>query len=379
MSETNIDPYELNSLLLNHPPEIFCKIWRETEIYDYEEIKKFAINNKNLIPVLDMSLRRVDIDCLKLGFNYESLLDRLQSFKLNSPQLKEINISNLNVKDIDTLLSIPNIKSTSNIHLDNVDHKTTHSIFERIIELYKRYDEDFIFDVSFRSKSTVCVYVVDIVYHIKYDRGTLFYDGESVDQIYCVGEKCTNILSTPPYLNQIVQELRPHTIETYGGRTSMALMRCDSIKTLKFRNLGERSNSRHVRFELFINANNEYMNIKYPDKKDVINLEHEVNMNTTSTLELKNCSVTTIIYPDIDPNEIIFSRIGRCGCIYSTITTLILPISIFTFEDIFAAYPNVKVFYYHPFPPRMSKGKDVLSSLEKKYPNIEFKQFSQNC
>jgi hypothetical protein len=374
MSGTVILSSELNSLLLHSPPEIFCKIWRETEIYDYEEIKKFAINNKNLIPLLDISLYRVDIDCEKSNLNYESLLIRMEELRCNSSQLKEINISNLNVKDIDTLLYIPNIKSVSNIHLDDVDHETTHSIFERIIELHRKCGEDFTFDVYYETDEWDAE---QIRYQIRYDHGTLFYDSVGIDY-----------LIEPSYLSQVVQQLRPHTIETYGAEITTALMVCDSIKTIKIVDVLDGLDRETVSFEAFIIANIEYMNIKHRDKKDYIDVEHDkdgymmteiemIDLGIKSTLRVENCSVTTISHPNM-PFDEDFSITEPYNYIYLTITKLLVPIKITQLPDIIEAYPNVETFYYYP-ADLFERSEEVLNNrniiiqkLIEDYPNITF-------
>jgi hypothetical protein len=198
---------------------------------------------------------------------------------------------------------------------------------------------------------------------------------------------------TISHLKQIVQKLRPHTIETYGEEEiSTSLMACDSIKTIRFIFLYVNPNEEYSRytlvFEFLLLANVKYMNIKYPDKKDVINPEYDDQgniltedhirnlMHKKPTLEHKNCSISTIIYLDIpDYEDLSVSVNGWYNHIYPTITNLIVPIDIFHLSHVINTYPNVKTFFYRePSYCMELRRKETLQNLIKDHPNIEFKQ-----
>jgi hypothetical protein len=404
MTELNITPHELNSLLLNHPPEIFCKIWRETEIYDYEEIKKFAINNKNLIPSLDISLYRVDIDGNNSNFTSESLAAELEQFKKESPQLKEINLSYLSIKDIDTLLSFPNIKSITNLRLDKIDSQTTHLIFERIIELYDQFGADFTFDVrhSFyyaKHGNREAAEVIDSeedsefenedVYHIKYDHGTLLYDNINFDSKHGINGKFRH--DKVSYLANVVQKLRPHTIETYGAEITTSLMACDSIKSIIFKDRIYGIDQEYdITFESLLYFNKEYMNTLYPDKKDEVQLIEDDSGNVMSEDDMReegcipkivvnNCSVESILYTPLHLNrESYMEKDGEYDYIFPTIIKFTMPMEVCHLQDTMNTYPNVETLYYYPPTEEMILQKEYdLTSLINNNPNVNFVPYGE--
>jgi hypothetical protein len=404
MAELDTD-LEMNSLSLtdNIPTEVFCGIWQEMGIYDYEEIKKFAIGNTELIPVLNSCLYRVDIDGNKSNFTSESLVKRLQILFDKSPYLKEVNLLNLSIRDINVLLSFPKIKSVTNLHIDNVDYNTTYSVFERMIELRKQYGEDFMFEVyhTFDEKEANSRDIHPFPffnededsYQIKYDHGTFMYDNINLDFVRLDGAKQTEVSDwaiEPSYLSQVVQQLRPHTIETYGAEITTALMACDSIENINIKEYTEEGIDREsVSFEVFIIANEEYMNAKYPDKADQINSEEDEDGNVLTeeemrelgmqpTLELKNCSVTSISYLSL-PSDEDFSVTEPYNYVYSTITDLLVPINIDQLRSIIEAYSIVKTFYYYYKSSSVSHldREVILRELIRDYPDIEFKSVSE--
>jgi hypothetical protein len=382
----DFDPLSLTGV----PPEVFCKIWQEMGIYDYEEIKKFAVGNVELIPVLNECLYRVDIDGNKSNFTSESLVRRLQILFDKSPYLKEVNLSNLSIKGVNTLLSFPKIKSVTNLHLDNVDYDTTYSVFDRMIELHKQYGEDFVFEVYHIFDEEE-----DDSYQIKYDHGTLLYDNINLDFTRPVEEekeqkrekKVSDSSIRYSYLSQIVQQLRPHTIETYGAEVTTALMACDSIKKIEIKEISNEEAYRDsVSFELFIIANEKYMNIKYPDRADQINRETDEEgnvlteeemreLNMEPILELRNCSITSISYSGMVLDW--FPIKYQYNYIYPTITEFLAPIEILDLSTIIVDYPNVKTFYYRLRWGSLPNREATLRKLNDEYPGVEFKQANE--
>jgi hypothetical protein len=395
ITSREIDPF--SHLFANMAFKMFYNDWQKREIYDYGKIQDFTSKIKSTpdsrlvlyhIMFLNWSLNRVDIDGQKFQFTSESLVARLEQFKKESPKLKEINLSNLSIKNINTLLSFPNIKSVSNLRIDKIDSQTTHLIFERMIQLHDQFGDDFIFDVyhSFyyakHGDSEDSEFEDEDTYHIKYDHGTLLYDNIKFD----FRDDEESFHEKVLYLKKMIQKLRPHTIETYGACITTSLMACDSIKTIVFKDHNYSIHQEYdLTFESLLYFNKEYMDILHPDKKDEIQLIKDDEGNIMSEDDMReegyipkiivnNCSVESILYTPLDLNkESYMEKEGEYDYIFPTITKFTMPMEVCHLQDTMNTYPNVKTLYYYP-PTEMMilRKKDDLTSLINNNSHVNF-------
>lgn len=306
---------DLNLLLQEQPTEIFCLIWKKAEIYDYEDIKKFAKKNPNLIPQLDACLNRVDINGEVSRF--DSLENRINILVSNSPDLKEINLSNFT---FDRLNILPKVKDLRNIRINEIEKQTTRQIFKHMKDLYQKYNSDFCIDISSND------------YHLKYDYGTFMFDTTIV-----------NVKRSE--IKDLIQSLRPHTIETYGLKITENLVVSDSVKNI---HIFERESKSDI-FSIYKLLSN---NKKYDSIGSIENIIYKGSENAPPFFKMPKIFD---IYPKVKKIE------------YPFVTSL------FVATIIDKRFPNVKTIYLKDFQNAKLSWSRIKVLYDEGYTFIDFK------